>query len=456
MNAKIWNFPKRENSTAIPPGNAPWEPDVYFKRAVSMENPTLTLGSERSWEEISNYNYLALGNEYYFINEWRSLLNDMWECDCELDVLATYRTQILETSAFVEYDTSTNPGIPDHRLSQVERATYLGRASAFSPAVRNAGSYIITVTGINGSVGIYALSQTALGFLMESVVNWATTEIDGEEPVDVLKKWGQRAISGGNAAENIRSCIWVPWLAEGTIEEIYLGRFPTGQSGRKLDSSSIIFNSYTIPIPWQASDWRACALCHTFTLYLPFVGNVGISAEQLLSQTSIEVYSNVDVRTGDVAYIVQAGKNQTLGCYSGNASATIPIGVSNINPFKTGAAIMSTVASITSGSPGGVVGGLAETAKNILVPNVTSIGSLQSSAGALLQSLDLELWSEYKPFNVEPSSVSDVMGTPTMSVKSLSSVNGYVKCRGASVSANTGRVELSKINSYLNGGVYIE
>lgn len=456
MQLKIWNFPKRVNSTKIPTSSAPWSPGVEIKAPTSMLNPVFRLGSAEDFAQINSYNYLQVDNgPYYFIDYWTSERQNLWNAHCTLDYLATYRAEILATSAFVEYDTSANPGIIDHRLSTVETVTRRATATTFSPPPFAGGSYILTVTGEEGSVGIYALSEGALGNLLRSVKQWSENEVQSTEIVDVMKEWAVKAISVGSAAENIRSCIWVPWFAQGVSEEIYLGRYPTGQAGRKLSEDALIFSSHTVTIPWQADDWRRASLFHTFELYLPYVGVVGVDAGLLEGLDTITVDSNTDTRTGDVAYIVRTGIN-VIGAYAGNASAQIPIGVSNVSPLKIGASIFTGVAAVIAQNPVGVGTSIAQAATNVLNPTVSSIGTLQSSAGATLDNLDIEMNSFFKNTNVAPSSVSAVMGTPTMSVKTLGSISGFCKTRGASVSANAGKGELDTINRLLDGGVFIE
>ena len=58
--------------------------------------------------------------------------------------------------------------------------------------------------------------------------------------------------------------------------------------------------------------------------------------------------------------------------------------------------------------------------------------------------------------NVDPSSVTVFMGTPTMQVKSLAGLTGYVECKCASVALPASDAIINKVNNALNGGIYIE
>ena len=48
------------------------------------------------------------------------------------------------------------------------------------------------------------------------------------------------------------------------------------------------------------------------------------------------------------------------------------------------------------------------------------------------------------------------MGTPTMAVKSLAGLTGYVECKNASVAIDASNDTINRVNNALNGGIYIE
>ena len=50
----------------------------------------------------------------------------------------------------------------------------------------------------------------------------------------------------------------------------------------------------------------------------------------------------------------------------------------------------------------------------------------------------------------------DIMGTPTMRVKPLGNVRGYLETRGAAISGNMTATEHAELNALLDSGVYIE
>lgn len=462
MQAKIWNFAKRVNSTKLPPADAPWEPDVNLKAGTSMETPTILLGSPRAWDEISSYNYMQLSSgDYYFIDEWVSVRGDLWEAHCIRDLMATYKDAIMATSAFVEYDTTGNTWIPDTRLSTNVNSSLLSNSGNLSLPFSTIGTFIVSVTGQSGGVGYYTTSASYLSRLLNSVRDWSDIEITSETGIEALVlafcTFATKLLSSGNAPQNIRGCIWIPFIVQGDeLKSIYLGTYDTGLNGLFI-TEPVQSGVTTLNIPWQASDWRQYAGCHNFELYLPFCGVVGIDAGQLAGHTSINVRYALDKRTGDLQYVVSVDNGYVIGSYSATSGVTIPIGVSSYNPVSQIGSISSSVAQIMSGNVAGSIGSIAQTAQNVLVPNTTCIGTQSSGAASgISDNSQIALYSQFHNTNVAPSSVSEAIGTPAMSVKAISSLTGFVKTRGASVAANAGMAELERINSIMDGGFYVE
>lgn len=456
MVAEFYSFKKRENST-LRPTVSTWSPEITLKAPCSSQNPKIVVGSQESWETVTSYNYLKLGGRYYYVNQWSSLRNNLWECDCSIDLLATFADDIRSTTAFVEYDTSPNPGIIDTRISKLTSALYQPVEQSL-PIITVQPSYILCVTGQEGSVAHVAMSQNALANLLNNVADWSAINVESSE--DSVQDfmlgfltWAKKSLASGNAPQNIRSCTWVPWTVTGESRTVWLGDYNTGQAGRFI-SDPVESMNFWMDIPWQTDDWRRCALNHTFELYLPYAGVVSLDPGMLYDMTEIVVGVAIDHTTGGISYRVSSGGGLSLGVYSGCAGISVPVGVSNSTlPAVVGG--ISQVVSTALGSPTGITG-LAQSAMNLVNPSVTAVGTQGNGAASGIAGTTIVLTSCYQPTNVSPSSVSAVMGTPTMATKSLAGITGFVKTRGASVRANTSQANINEINSALDRGVYIE
>ena len=121
---------KRENSTKQLTMSATH--DCTFKNGCSMLNPTLLL--ELHDDQFPNYTAFKIGNRYYHVTNINSVRNNIFEVTGKVDVLATYKTEIGATSAFVLYDTAANTEIIDSRLSQKTTGTVRSNGDKFAYA----------------------------------------------------------------------------------------------------------------------------------------------------------------------------------------------------------------------------------------------------------------------------------------------------------------------------------
>ena len=93
MNIIFYQFAKRNNSTKIV-NTTGTTLTCQLKAETDMINPVLEInGVPAAWNPIWNYCYIAAFSRYYFINNWR-WMNGIWACECAVDVLASWKTDI--------------------------------------------------------------------------------------------------------------------------------------------------------------------------------------------------------------------------------------------------------------------------------------------------------------------------------------------------------------------------
>lgn len=71
-----------------------------LKDNTSILSPTLIVSSQSSLAGF-NYMYISEFGRYYFIDDIRSVNNQIWEISAHVDVLETYATQILANTAVI-------------------------------------------------------------------------------------------------------------------------------------------------------------------------------------------------------------------------------------------------------------------------------------------------------------------------------------------------------------------
>lgn len=79
--------------------------DVLLKRDTSILRPVLLVNDARGVTDF-NYMYISEFDRYYFIDDIRSTHNNIWEISGHVDVLETYKDQILSNTAVIRRQTN--------------------------------------------------------------------------------------------------------------------------------------------------------------------------------------------------------------------------------------------------------------------------------------------------------------------------------------------------------------
>lgn len=471
----FYSIAKRTNSTLVPA--TPIESaQVVLKDGCSLLDPVLTLQHAGA----PYWSHFAMEGRYYKITDIRNIRNNIWEVSGTVDVLASWKSEILATSAFVAYDTTANTEITDRRLSVKTTTSRIDSAGNAFDMIGKGLSVVINTVG-ETACATYVLSMSAAAGLLDTLGTWRDDlmpDVDPDDPpedwlekiADSITKGFRQFISSGSAADCIKSAFIIPVAVSdisGTNEEIMLGAFETGVYGKRRTSRGIQDAAY-VSIPWQASDWRRNAPYHEVYLYIPFVGVVSYPASALIGASGLYVNVAFDETAGDALVTVAASAlsagsaNHVIGQYSTNIAANFAIGASNITPRQLGTAIAATAgvigASLVTGGAAAVAAGTAGIAGelNSVTPIPSSVGGAGGGAVLALFGYAPRCMTIFHDTVVAPSSVSAIIGTPTNAVKSLAGLTGYVETRNASVSGAMTERERLEINRYLDGGIYIE
>ena len=463
---------KRKNSTFRPAFQTPV--NVLLKEGTTDTAPQFLLNADQA----PDANYAIWGSWYYFIENIVYERNNLYRIICSLDVLATYKNQIAATTAFVAYDDSANTELVDNRLSLKTTKTVSNSGRVYFDTLGSGACIIVTLTGKN-TAAAYAMDVSTASSLLDSITNWldqanvlpippVQTFPDVMSAIQVLcenlVKVGRQLIATGRAPQSIQSAVAVPYpVGEvfGSSHRVYLGDYDTGISAKRVMLTASISDEAAVSIPWQATDWRRNAPYHEIYLYLPYVGVVQLSPSDLIGVNEIWVQSQTHCISGDTIIRVNAG-GDVLMQYSVKLATPYAIGSSNVTPMQGAMTILSAVggAAAVAGSGGaaaiaagsGAIAGIM----NNLQPTLSTVGGAVGGASILSTLAFAQIITIFHDTNVEPSSVSGAIGTPTMAAKSLGSVSGYCECRCASVSAPAERAVLDQINAYLNSGFFME
>lgn len=443
-----------------------------------MLTPTLIL----EYAGIPNWSHFSMEGRYYKITDIRSIRQKIIEVSGDVDVLATWKSNIQAMTAFVAYDTTSNTEITDKRLS-------LKTTAVRSENVGNAWDYLgkgltvmLNVVG-EDRCATYAVSlANAVGLIdstrLHNYLDGILEQVDPDDPpadwlekiADAITNGFRQFVSAPSAADCIKSAfiLPIPYASlSGNSETIMLGQFNTGVTGKLRTSRGIQDASY-VAIPWQANDWRRNAPYHEIYLYIPFIGVISYPASACIGASGFYVDAAFDETAGDAVFTValdaiSAGSaTKVIGQYTTNIAANFAIGSSNITPRQLmtsiGSAAVAIGASIATGGAAAIAAGTAGIMgeMNSVSPVPSSVGGAGGGAVLALFGYTPRCMTIFHDTTVSPDSVSAVIGTPTMATKSLSALSGYVETRNASVAGGMTDTERKAINSYLDGGIYIE
>ncbi len=452
MNITVWSdFSKRNNETLQPVGGQ--SIDVKLKDNCSIENPIFLLSTGGG---MPDYTYAAAFGHYYFVNDIISVNASMAEIHCKQDSLATYKSEIGSTSAFILYDTTANNEIPDARLASKATPTIQSNSTLFFSNFSLQGTVVCTIAGEEQSTA-YAISPVQVHNLIPN----AKAQIEGLFPgkgadindtfFDTIIAAVVQIISSGTLASNIQDVRWLPFtISGGTPEVIKNGQYVTGIGGEPISfqATRVVTDTVTVSIPWQFTDWRNTEPYTQVYVKIPFVGFVNIPASTLKGKTSLSLFSSLDKITGDMAMELRAG-GDIIATYGASTAAKIALGNSSQNIGNIVNSILQAGGAALRADVSGVFSNMAQAYQ----PLTMCVGGVSSAAAVGLGG-QFEVLTVCHDTTVEPASVSSAMGTPAMAVKTIGSLSGYVQCQNASVRGNMRSEDRSEINGYLNSGFF--
>lgn len=444
MIIKLFKIKKRINSTYTPSTGV--EIEAKYKNVVSIFSPVLIVN-----KKYVGYNYLKINDYYYYINDIIHLNNDNIELYCNIDYLSSFKNDIINTTAYVNYSSSVyDDRIVDSRFSTVAEATFKQNESLLIDDGDEFGTggsptYLLNYATDNATVGATGFSWTTGATANE------ISKILNDQGFNTFLKQNEKQLQG--AYDCILSCKKIPmaWHLKGvSSSNIHLGGYET-----KIKSIIPVPIKYetNVSIPWQFSDFRNLEPYTSLFVFLPNYGFVSLNPNDFIGKDSINIKLVCDPLTGDGVYI--AGNIYRATC---NFATDFQIGTSknNVNGVMNG--LMTSIGGAMVKNPMGVVSGIVNTVISSNERNFGVVGGISSSTCCKVSVGD---WRKVYCItichntNQEPSSVVNTLGLNTKKVLSLKDLRGYVQTENASVSSINEKIN-NKLNNFLNGGIYIE
>lgn len=440
------NFSKHENSTKLPNTNYT-EVNVTLKKATSLINPTFLI---QGVDLSVNYCQLVDAGRYYFVNDITLGNANIYELSCSIDVLATFRSQILNKTYLIErsasqYNTTFNDpfvSVTQEVVSRHLRITTTGLSS-------NNGCYIVRIAGGDSDgVSTYAVDSLSTLAPMFNPDKYYSSSDDS---------WIQMV---GNFVFNpydyVVGLYYCPISLDkiknyATPSQIRIKWFNTGVVAYKLGQRSIFSQSNVInECDNNYSDFRKYnPQFSRYHLDIPAVGLVPLSNNDV-SNLHYTIAVNLD--TGDAKiWLFKGDSLNTIASYNTNLYTSLQFGSDKQSLTGVLGSSINAIGGFVSGNiPLGVAGTL-QTVSNIIVPTP----SISGSAGGigLVYNSSFTMYCE----NYGTGTIDTInLGRPLNERRQLSTLSGFTKCSGVSIDIACTSTERDRINSYLNGGFYIE
>ena len=459
MTITYWtDFSKRKNSTKQPSGGT--QATVRLKEPCGIFSPTFIASSIPE-----SVKYVQAWGRFYFVSE---VTHDGPEIfiSCTSDPMATFKTAIGSTYADVEYtSSSTNTDIADPRNKPtnyiLESVTDIGTLSGFSST---GNQYIVGICSDEG-INYYSMTAADVSLLCSNLFDKNIFTAIGNQFFDVKNL--------------LVSCIKMPRTPQSGTDQInaasgswYLGK------GYKIPDSSRLVNVFsgtkTVSFPSDSYgldfSYLDVAPYTTGMLFLPFVGVVPLDVDSIAQNKSIYITADLDLYSGDIVYRIGRNASSIISTYTGNCATNVPICGSSYNAVGAAQGVITAIGGaagliasigtegLTAGiaSAGALVGGATQSFNSIQHHTQTN-GSLSSYVGVVMGStIKATVLTRRPAESLIDSSYKAVSGMPYFKGATISSLSGYVKCNGASVSINGFDADRDAVNAYMNSGFYYE
>lgn len=473
MIVNLYGFQKKKNSTAQPSiSSATVLNNVELKDDTSVVNPVLLINQNTSGMPLPfdpsyfTYAYIPKFGRYYFITDVR-WVSGLWELYLAVDVLASFKTAIGATAAYIERCSyESNGNIIDNLYPaktdvQITNATI---STSWNNVAPSGGCYILGVvnnqsSGHIGAVTYYAMEASGLNLLLAFMYSnniyqaGNITEI-GE---DLFK-------SLFNPFQYIVSCMWFPGAAShygDTQVTIKLGYWDTPVIAYiNKTVADVRFVSGTIPAHPQAAS-RGAYLNYApytrLTLFCPPFGEIPL--DPTFTRVGKYLYGKVmiDPITGQATF--RAAFNNNNNSYSGKpfiektAMFGVPIQLAQVLSDYSGA-INTAASGLTSGSIAGVIGGaIGATVQSAIASQAPKVSTNGANGSFLNFAFEPSLVIEHTLLVDENNAE---LGRPLMATRTISAIPGYIKCAEAHFSASCFDSERDAVNNFMLSGFFYE
>lgn len=443
----LYHFSKRKNSTKRPTGQGTTAP-CLLKSNTTFQNPVFKL--KLSLDNALQFNYLKWADHYYFISSTVSLNNDMVEISASEDVLATYRAEISNYTCFIERSSKQTTLANDSMYIPTNDWVLTTRNVTHKEKIMTSAysqQYIIRVVSRTGVAAYYIKGEQ-----LNNLLDFMYTESNF---TDVIQDAITKLMF--DPFKYIVDLKWVPFVESAfksnNDEAIQLGFWDSGVVAKRIDEDTVVNFSYSFAFDnplYAITDFRYYTPSFSnYFIKLPFIGVVALNPYKI--DESVNALYQFDATSGLCNVFLQS-KKVVFASYQLQLSVPVQIGYASTNIAQLATSAVSLVG---AGLQGNIAQGISagiEAGRSITAPEISMLGTVGNISNILNNQI-LE-FNSYACTSIDPDGASE--GYVDGTIRSLSTLSGFVKCRNASIQIAGFDGDQEQVNSYLNSGFYFE
>ena len=485
MEIRLFNFVKRENSTARPTGEGR-KFDCKLKSETSIINPEIIIDfadQEDPSVHIYNYAYIPAFNRYYFINDIRVDGGMLWEYTLTVDVLGTYRDVISVSYLYLlrcsaQYDTNiVDSYYPiKTQFHEVNQRVYTPWFNNGDSVYLDDGCFILGIASkpgsstasTYGSIKYIAVNKSNLATLVNYLMD-ANTLSDWQITLDGVTNEAAKAII--DPLQFIKSCQWTP-IRYGDIDTtahtgLYIWSwYAQSVSYKDMPAEppylhmTVTFSS--IPNHPQSRTRGNYLNTEPFTkmmLNIPPFGIIDLDTTLTAGSSKITCDINYDLITGTGILEVHYGEATGTPACRIQSQIGVPIQLTQVyNDYISAAGgtvggVLGTIGSIITGNAAGaVMGGIGA-----ISSAAQAMKPVQSSTGGNGGFADLDGYAcLYAVFYDIADEDRAHAGRPLCAEVNMSTMQTGAYCLALSgdIAINGTAEEQRRLKEYLEGGFY--
>jgi hypothetical protein len=443
----LYHFSKRKNSTKRPTGQGTEVP-CLLKSATTFQNPMFIL--QKPMNDMLQFNYAKWADHYYFIDSTTSINAGQTEISCTEDVLATYKNEISNYTCFIERSSNQTTLANDTMYIPTNDWVLSTRNVSHKEKIMTSTysqQYIIRVVSRTGVASYYIN-----GDQLNNLLDYMYTESNFTDVItDAITKLMF------DPFKYIVDLKWIPFVDRAfnnsNYEAIQLGFWDSGVTAKRIDEDTVVNFSYSFAFDnplYAITDFRYYSPSFSnYFIKLPFIGVVALNPYKI--DESVNALYQFDATSGLCNVFLQS-KKVVFASYQFQLSVPVQIGYASTNIAQL---TTSAVSLVGAGLQGNIAQGISsgiEAGRSITAPEVSMLGTIGNISNILNNQI-LE-FNSYACTSINPDGASE--GYADGTVRSISGLSGYIKCRNASIEISGFTGDQEAVNNYLNSGFYYE